>query len=83
MLDIAKEMKVGNVCSIMLLDNYRALSLTKKMGFTVEYLNDGTVKGVLDLKEEDLNERCHNTQTAGAIRRESAEKRFVKKGRNA
>ena len=32
-LDIAKEKGVENVYAIMLPDNYRALSLTKKMGF--------------------------------------------------
>jgi acetyltransferase len=57
-LDIAKEMGVENVYFIMLPDNYRALSLTKKMGFDLEYLNDGTVKGVLNLKEEILADRC-------------------------
>ena len=47
-------MGVENVNSIMLLDNYRAISLTKKMVFKLEYSDDGTVKGVLDLKEERL-----------------------------
>ena len=51
-LEIAKEMGVEKVYCIMLSDNYRALSLTKKMGFTLEYLKDCTVKGSLDLKEE-------------------------------
>jgi acetyltransferase len=54
-LDIAKEMGVENIYAIMLQDNYRALSLTKKMGFNLEYNNDGTVKGVLDLKNEDVD----------------------------
>ena len=57
-LDIAKEKGVENVFAIMLRDNYRALSLTKKMGFNLEYLSDGTVKGALDLKNEDLDGRC-------------------------
>lgn len=56
-LDIAKEMGVEDVFAIMLPDNYRALSLTKKMGFELEYLKDGTVKGTLNLKEE-IPERC-------------------------
>jgi hypothetical protein len=34
------------------------LSLTKKMGFEIEYLGDGTVKGELSLKEEDMDIRC-------------------------
>ena len=54
-LDIAKEKGVESVYAIMLTDNYRALTLTKKMGFNLEYLSDGTVKGTLDLKSEDSN----------------------------
>jgi acetyltransferase len=57
-LDIAKEKGVEGVYAIMLQDNYRALSLTKKMGFNIEYLSDGTVKGELNLKEEDVDFRC-------------------------
>jgi acetyltransferase len=56
-LDIATQMGVENVYAIMLPDNYRALSLTKKMGFDIEYLSDGTVKGTLSLKEE-FSEQC-------------------------
>jgi acetyltransferase len=56
-LDIAKEMGVEGIYAIMLPDNYRALSLTKKMGFDIEYLNDGTVKGSLNLKE-NLPDHC-------------------------
>jgi acetyltransferase len=51
-LEIAKDMGIESVYSIMLIDNYRAMSLTKKMGFCLEYLKDGTVKGTLDLNEE-------------------------------
>ncbi len=57
-LDIAAEMGVENVYAIMLPDNYRALSLTKKMGFDIEYLSDGTVRGNLTLKEELPDKRC-------------------------
>ena len=57
-LDIAIEMGVENVYAIMLPDNYRALTLTKKMGFDIEYLGDGTVKGVLSLKDEVPDPRC-------------------------
>ncbi len=61
-LDIAKEKGVESVYAIMLQDNYRALSLTKKMGFGIEYLSDGTVKGNLNLAGEDIDYRCaqHN-----------------------
>jgi GNAT superfamily N-acetyltransferase len=57
-LEIAKEMGVETVYAIMLTDNYRALSLARKMGFKLEYLDDGTVKGILDLKEEILKIEC-------------------------
>ncbi len=57
-LDIATMMGVESVYAIMLPDNYRALSLTKKMGFDIEYLGDGTVKGSLSLKEDLPDQRC-------------------------
>jgi acetyltransferase len=57
-LEIAKEMRVETVYAIMLPDNRRALNLTKKMGFKLDYLSDGTVKGTLDLREEMLREKC-------------------------
>ena len=57
-LDIAKEKGVDKVDAIILQDNYRALSLTKKMGFKIEYLTDGTVKASLNLKDEDIDFRC-------------------------
>jgi len=57
-LDIAKEKGVENLYAIMLPDNYRAISLTRKMGFDLEYLSDSTVKGTLDLREEILQDKC-------------------------
>jgi acetyltransferase len=59
-LDIAKEKGIEKVDAIILQDNYRALSLTKKMGFNIEYLTDGTVKATLNLKDEDIDFRCIN-----------------------
>jgi acetyltransferase len=59
-LDIAKEKGIEKVDAIILQDNYRALSLTKKMGFHIEYLTDGTVKATLNLKDEDVDFRCVN-----------------------
>lgn len=52
-LDIAKERGLESVYAIMLQDNYRALSLTKKMGFDIHYFDDGTVKCTLNLKQEE------------------------------
>ena len=45
----------------MLVDNYRAISLMKKMGFTITYMEDGTVRGTLNLKEEETE--CIEPQT--------------------
>jgi acetyltransferase len=77
-LEIAKEMGVENVYSIMLTDNYRAISLTKKMGFDLEYLSDGTVKGVLDLKEEVLETRCPQRESPMEIPEAELEESFKK-----
>jgi acetyltransferase len=52
MIEICKDKKLEAICGVMLSDNYRAINLMKKMGFTIEYLDDGTVKGTLNLKEE-------------------------------
>jgi acetyltransferase len=58
-LDIAKEKGVEDIYAIVLPDNSRALSLLKKIGFNFEYLGDGTVRGTLNLKNEDSDTRCH------------------------
>jgi RimJ/RimL family protein N-acetyltransferase len=54
-IEICKDMKIETLYAIMLPDNYRAINLMKKMGFTITYLEDGTAKGTLNLREE---ERC-------------------------
>jgi hypothetical protein len=51
----------------MLQDNYRALSLTKKMGFKIDYLTDGTVKATLNLKEEDIDLRCELPKVSSLV----------------
>jgi acetyltransferase len=48
-LEIAYEMGVEKVYTIMLADNRRALSLMQRMGFVLSYAGDGTVEGTLDL----------------------------------
>ncbi|MGA2682296.1 MAG: bifunctional acetate--CoA ligase family protein/GNAT family N-acetyltransferase [Candidatus Bathyarchaeia archaeon] len=64
-LDIAKEKNLEDVYAIVLPDNSRALNLMRKMGFSFEYLSDGTVRGTLSLKNEDLDNRC-NVQPKGS-----------------
>jgi len=57
-LEICKDMGVEKVYAIMLPDNFRAINLMKKMGFTISYAEDGSVKGTLDLKEEETGVPC-------------------------
>jgi hypothetical protein len=59
-IEICQDMKVEKLYAIMLPDNYRAIKLMKKMGFSVEYLDDGTAKANLDLGEEEKLE-CPET----------------------
>ncbi len=66
-LDIVKEKGIERVFAIMLQDNYRALSLTKKMGFKIDYLTDGTVKATLNLKEEDIDLRCELPKVSSLV----------------
>jgi acetyltransferase len=53
-LEICKDMRLETVYAIILQENYRAISLMKKMGFTVEYSDDGTAVATLDLREEEI-----------------------------
>jgi acetyltransferase len=50
-LDVAKDMGVEEVYAYMLPDNYRAQALTRKMGFELVDLPDGTVRGTLRFHE--------------------------------
>jgi len=59
MIEICKDKKLEAIYGIMLGDNYRAVNLMKKMGFAIEYLDDGTVKGTLDLEEELRSRRVN------------------------
>jgi len=63
-IEIAKDMGVETIYGIMLSDNYRAINLMKKMGFTIKYLDDGTVHGTLNLKEEEQGVRFEEKESA-------------------
>jgi acetyltransferase len=52
-IEICKDRGLETIYGITLPDNYRAISLMKMMGFALEYLDDGTVKATLNLKEEE------------------------------
>jgi acetyltransferase len=83
-LEIAKEMGVENIFSIMLTDNYRAISLTRKMGFNLEYLDDNTVKGTLDLSEEIFEARHPELKTIEEINElQKEETEFLKETKEA
>jgi acetyltransferase len=53
MIEICKDKKLETLYGIMLPDNYRAIDLMRKMGFTVARIDADTVKGTLNLREED------------------------------
>jgi acetyltransferase len=53
-LEICKDMKLETIYAIMLQDNFQAIGLMKKMGFTIKYSDDGTVAATLDLREEEI-----------------------------
>jgi acetyltransferase len=52
MIEICKDKKLEAIYGVMLPDNKRAIELMKKMGFTIEYIDNNTVKATLNLKEE-------------------------------
>ncbi len=63
-IEICKDMGVETIYGIMLQDNQRAINLMKKMGFTLQYLDDDTVKGTLNLKEEEFPESIREKKQA-------------------
>ncbi len=52
-IEISKDKNLETIHAVMLQDNYRAIGLMKEMGFNLEFPADGTVKAVLNLKEEE------------------------------
>ncbi len=70
-IEVCKDMKIETLYAIMLADNFRAIGLMKKMGFQVASMDPETVKGVLDLREEETqpcseSEQRPRTFVAGA-----------------
>ncbi|SNQ60268.1 bifunctional acetate--CoA ligase family protein/GNAT family N-acetyltransferase [Candidatus Methanoperedens nitratireducens] len=52
-IEISKDKNLETIHAVMLQDNYRAIGLMKDMGFNLEFPGDGTVKAILNLKEEE------------------------------
>ncbi len=50
-IEICKDKKLETIYGFLLRDNHRAIGLLEKMGFTTEFLEDDTVKAVLNLKD--------------------------------
>jgi acetyltransferase len=61
-IEVAKEMKLETLYAIMMQDNFRAINMMKKMGFAITYPQDGTVRGTLNLREEELAQ-CAESKT--------------------
>lgn len=51
-IEICKDKKLETINAIMLQDNFRAIKLFREMGFSIESLDDGTQKAILNLIEE-------------------------------
>lgn len=51
MIEICRDKKLETLYGIMLPENTQAINLMKKKGFAIKYLDDGIVKGTLDLEE--------------------------------
>ena len=66
-IEICKDKDLESIYGIMLPDNRRAIRVMKDMGFAIEYCDDGTVKGTLNLKEEE--NRSKSTQGESAFPR--------------
>jgi acetyltransferase len=49
MIEISKDKKLETINAIMLPDNYKAIKLLWEMGFTVESMDDGTQRALLEL----------------------------------
>ena len=50
MIEICKDKGLETIYALMLPDNYRAIRLLKKRGFTIQYTND-EAKATLNLKD--------------------------------
>ncbi|MDH7607502.1 MAG: GNAT family N-acetyltransferase [Candidatus Bathyarchaeota archaeon] len=51
-IEIGKERGLETVYGIMLPENRKAIELMKNLGFQLKYMEDGTIRGTLNLKEE-------------------------------
>jgi acetyltransferase len=51
-IEICKERGLETVYGIMLPENRKAIEFMKNLGFQLKYMEDGTIRGTLNLKEE-------------------------------
>jgi acetyltransferase len=84
MIEICKDRGLERIYGIMLPDNHRAIKLMKKMGFQVEYSDEGTVKATLDLKEEELGVRSieDKSNKGKRVEKKEVEDKELRKGKN-
>ena len=74
-IEICKDMKIETIYAIILPDNYRAISLMKKMGFNIKHLSDDTVKATLNLKEEEISSQHAESKTTEQVQLEKEEQK--------
>ncbi len=70
-LEIAYDLGVERVYSVLLADNDRAISLMKRMGFSLSYAADNTVEATLDLREDRADARTKGRPGAATDSRRS------------
>ena len=52
-IEICRERGLESVYGIMLPENRKAIELMRNLGFKLKYMEDGTIRGTLNLKEEE------------------------------
>ena len=80
-IEICKDMGIETIYAIMLPDNVRALNLIKKMGFTLRYMEDGTTKGTLNLKEEERMIQCEEPESRQETKIPAGKEQTTEKGK--
>ena len=63
-IEICKDMKLETIYAIMLPDDRRTINMMRKMGFTITYLEDGNVRGILNFTEEEASVSMEPASTA-------------------
>ncbi|MEM3579549.1 MAG: GNAT family N-acetyltransferase, partial [Candidatus Bathyarchaeia archaeon] len=77
-IEICRERGLESVYGTMLPENRKAIELMRNLGFQLKYMEDGTIKGTLNLKEEEPPtkpiEKVKATETVLAVEKATDKK---------